>query len=514
MSERAKFGSPHQDVRRGISPDVLAFLMIVGYVFLATVPYKFGWDLQNQQLENELGRASIDWVKAFELYRGERVDKGISTTGQDKTPATTTAENSTLKIDDKRTVPAPKGDFVAIEFTASGAKVIVNIKQVFVDFVDSEYLPEVCESPQIMSVWNWVGISPGGTWDSIARRVEACGQALTTDDPNSSTKKLCKGTRKSSESKVCVVSTRFAEAMTLWERGESSDGGGVLAWILITISSIVHGVPQVICLFIAWFYYRRARALNSLVLGFSDTDRSETLRGNDEDVETTGQSSYSDFCSAESDARKAADRASRFHSEAAREKDFDNSRETRQREIDDEFVKFQTVGDTIVFVGLIGTLYGLIKLFAAIAASSSADPLIAETSQAQMFGALGLAFGTTMFAGITKVFYDPKIEFFRVGALKAIDVAFENERTRLLYGEDSTSDELSSNRLAGLLSIGAKRLKMAGFKLELDERHNMRRHKEGLPKLGGEVWVWMAGIIVLGMLLYEFLWPILIAGNP
>ena len=226
------------------------------------------------------------------------------------------------------------------------------------------------------------GYSQDASYDSIARVIEACTQSRISD--RSSPMQLCTGTRNALPPEICNRSLQFASDMQSFDRGKG-------AWIVtaLVVVAIIFGMFQLVTLVLAIWGLSAAMRLSDTIQG-----RSKSRAAPDESIEQwTDLARYS--------ARVAANatlEATRKLSEEKREQTYYALRDTYIDAIDRKFRRVEVFGDLVVLLGLLGTLYGMLILFAALAETGSADPLTAELASSRMLGSLGLAFGTTIFA--------------------------------------------------------------------------------------------------------------------
>ncbi|MEM6676239.1 MAG: MotA/TolQ/ExbB proton channel family protein [Pseudomonadota bacterium] len=226
------------------------------------------------------------------------------------------------------------------------------------------------------------GYSQDASYDSIARVIEACTQSRASDIE--SPRQLCTGTRNPLPPEICNRSLQFASAMQGFDRGDG-------AWIVVAlvVVAITFGLFQLITLVLAIWGLTAAMRLSYTVQG-----RSKQNPTPDESI-----SQWTDL--ARFPAKVAAEatlKETERVSEEKREQTYNALRDTYIDAVDRKFRQTEVFADLVVLLGLLGTLYGMLILFAALAETGSADPLTAELASSQMLGSLGLAFGTTIFA--------------------------------------------------------------------------------------------------------------------
>ncbi|WP_299305456.1 MotA/TolQ/ExbB proton channel family protein [uncultured Litoreibacter sp.] len=227
-----------------------------------------------------------------------------------------------------------------------------------------------------------LGYSQDASYDSIARVIEACTQSRASDIERAL--QLCTGTRNALSPQICNKSLQFAGAMQRFDR---SDG----AWIVtaLVVVGIIFGLFQLVTLVLAIWSLSAAIRLSDTVQG-----RSKSQLAPDEGIEQwTDLARFPALIAA-----NATLKATQKVSEEKREQTYNALRDTYIDAVDRKFRRVEVFGDLVVLLGLLGTLYGMLILFAALAETGSADPLTAELASSRMLGSLGLAFGTTIFA--------------------------------------------------------------------------------------------------------------------
>lgn len=147
------------------------------------------------------------------------------------------------------------------------------------------------------------------------------------------------------------------------------------------------------------------------------------------------------------------------------------------------FQSISNLGDIIVLLGLMGTLWGMIVLFASLAESGSSVALSAEMAKSKMLGALGLAFGTTLFAGGVRMFYIHLIPKQQHLTEKAIDDVFIHYSTKVDVKDFSEGIEIPEKdgyTKNELLRKGLQRLNEVKNRLDKSSNHNK--------------WMWLSNI--------------------
>lgn len=268
-------------------------------------------------------------------------------------------------------------------------------------------------------------MSQDATYDSIARRIEACTQAAD----KVAIVKLCTGTRSPLGSATCRKSLDFLEAMQVFDRTP----GGIAANTKLIIANISFGVFQLVALVLlligVWM------AIDGYVRVRSPSDpamRSKIERDQGEFYPTVRTSAE--------DAAYHAMLRSEDEDEQKRLQSFLLRRDAFREKVTSAFNRTGNLGDIIVLVGLLGTLWGMLVLFSALAESGSAEPLTAELAKSKMLGSLGLAFGTTIFAGVLRLIYTLIVPQLQAATEDRIDRAFLNHLTGVEFRSFGPSD--------------------------------------------------------------------------
>ena len=277
-------------------------------------------------------------------------------------------------------------------------------------------------------------ITQEGTYDSIARKIEACYGSGDGDKPV----KLCQGTREQPKD-LCGRTISFVSTMQAYDKNT-----GKSDTLKLTLASAIYGICQFASLCLALLGLTlSARMMRRLSVKAEDISGLAELSG-----------------------RMSASAAAKFaHMKAEDDLDpkrlnvFMTLRENFKSLIAGRFHTFENWGDLIVLLGLLGTLYGMITLFGSLSESGSSDALTAELAKSKMLGSLGLAFGTTLFAGLVRFLYIAVLPGRSSLANELIDRAFMRT-LRQVRVEDvsfaSTSDDPFSNH--SLRSVGRKLL--------------------------------------------------------
>lgn len=249
--------------------------------------------------------------------------------------------------------------------------------------------------------------SQDATYDSIARRIEACNQQGSARLLN-----LCTGTRVPHRHEFCARSLDFLERMQKFDR--SYDGR--TATVSLIISNITFGIFQLAALLLALTGINVA-IRRSLRTGATSDPRVRDRIDDDPDFVPSPKMSALDS------AYYARSRA-QGEDEQKRLQTFLLYKDAFRVQVTSAFDRINNWGDIVVLIGLLGTLWGMLILFAALAESGSAEPVTAELAKSKMLGSLGLAFGTTIFAGILRLVYMFIIPHLRSKAEATIDRTF------------------------------------------------------------------------------------------
>lgn len=241
----------------------------------------------------------------------------------------------------------------------------------------------------IFSVSSWT-VSQDATYDSIARQIEACSQFERPEQ----LVLLCSGTRDALDPKFCRKSLNFLQQMKDYDRSTE----GRQNTVKLILANIIFGMFQ-------------TAALVLLLVGLSVGILRRLRVGAEPSKVIRTRVDRKDAQFRPGSWTSAADAAyyARIHAQdqqkPKRMQSYILDKEAYLRDLSRGFDRLSNWGDIIVLTGLLGTLWGMLILFSALAESGSAEPLTAELAKSKMLGSLGLAFGTTIFAGVLRLIF-------------------------------------------------------------------------------------------------------------
>ncbi|WP_424989754.1 MotA/TolQ/ExbB proton channel family protein [Fluviibacterium sp. S390] len=349
----------------------------------------------------------------------EKVDETTAPTSTPNATATFAevppADSPTLTTTTERTVlpcPGPTR-----ESTTSEAETEVN---------ETQYLPASCRQREISRISFFPpNVSQSSTYESIARAIEGC---AGRDDLGQATR-LCTGTRDEAQRDLCAVSRNLTGALYDYDLTTS---GMVSKWLGI-LASVQFGLFQLFAVVIAVVGIYRVRHLVADLGGNGDRRKERTIASINETIKIA----------IEGTAGKP-DKASRYRG--------------RMRDFRDEAAKLVSEhkewSGTIVQLGLLGTLTGMVLLFASLERGESADALTAQLALSEMLGSLGLAFGTTIFAIIVSMVYTRQIDQDTMTVMTRI--RHETDRGELELQEEELPTPETETPDFNLFDLGSK----------------------------------------------------------
>lgn len=250
--------------------------------------------------------------------------------------------------------------------------------------------------------------SQDATYDSIARRIEACTQRAA----DVTIVKLCTGTRSALGAQTCRMSLDFLDAMQRFDRTTA----GSAANIKLILANVSFGVFQFAALLLMLIGLYRAIHRRLDTQAPPDPAASAKIDQGAEFAPTVRTSAR--------DAAYHARTRAQGEDEQKRLQSYLLYKDAYRTKVSSAFQRINNLGDIIVLIGLLGTLWGMLILFSALAESGSAEPLTAELAKSNMLGSLGLAFGTTIFAGVLRLIYVLIIPRLQADAEDTIDQVF------------------------------------------------------------------------------------------
>lgn len=256
----------------------------------------------------------------------------------------------------------------------------------------------------------WISTSQDATYDSIARRIEAC----TQYEDETKLLKLCSGTRAPLNANVCRKSLNFLERMQIFDRSPQ----GRTATVSLIIANICFGTFQLAALLLTLLGVNLAARRRLQAAANSDPAIRRRIDTDDDFAPTLSTSAL--------DAAYHAQSRSQREDEQKRLQTYLLFKDAFASQVNSGFKRLTNWGDIVVLIGLLGTLWGMLILFSALAESGSAEPLTAELAKSKMLGSLGLAFGTTIFAGILRLIYMFTVPRLHAKAEETIDRTFVN----------------------------------------------------------------------------------------
>ncbi|MCP5128943.1 MAG: MotA/TolQ/ExbB proton channel family protein [Pseudomonadales bacterium] len=310
------------------------------------------------------------------------------------------------------------------------------------------------------------------TYDTLARWAEACvhntNYSAPVDEEAAAAKEsavsvlksaleLCAGTRKVLSGSDCAKSLEFVDSLYEYDK----TAGLVESTVMILLGLIV-GLFQLACLLLVVI-----ASLRCYYLGV-DVGHSELSLNSDASVEedtslNLDRSSYSSYDNAQLALQKVQAEESRGE-ELQR---FLLERDRYESRVAGRLNSLDIVEESIVLVGFLGTLWGLAALFSSIGKSISASPLTAEIAKSELFGAMGLAFGTTLFAVVLKMIFQHYLT-----------------EKKSVIGERISTDFINASKDLAFTQSQASGLDSGSIKL-LGQRalaHSALDHPEGVMK--------------------------------
>lgn len=333
-------------------------------------------------------------------------------------------------------------------------------------------LPASCKPLEISRVsFLPPNVSQSATYESIARAIEGC---AGRDDRDQATR-LCTGTRDAAQRDLCAVSRNLTGALYDYDRTE----WGLLSKTLGILASVQFGIFQLFAVGLALVGIYRGRHLVADLSAQDNRSFGRSIASIDDTIKIA----------IEGTAGKS-DKAARYRG--------------RMRDFRDEAVKLisdlKDWSGTIVQLGLLGTLTGMVLLFASLERGESADALTAQLALSEMLGSLGLAFGTTIFAILVSMAYTRQIDLDSKAVMARIRQ--ETDRGELRLQEDEIPAAETSTPDFNLFDLGSKWL---GTRTQLtespriDELKQKRWHRLWL--LSGSVMIAAVMLLVLAFVL-------------
>lgn len=260
-------------------------------------------------------------------------------------------------------------------------------------------------------------VTQDATYESIGRKLEGC----MGRDKNNEATKLCTGTRLEAKADICLKTKQIADKLYRFEAKPI----GATARLMTVFTSVIFGIFQMIAIVVAVVALHRSQTTFSQVVGKGPGDK--------------GHAAIPSISKALEEAKSGVVPGQISSAEIV-----DARLRSYRKEVENRFSGLRDRGDNIVQFGLLGTLTGMLLLFGSLEKAESSDPLTAQLSLSGMLGSLGLAFGTTIFAILLRMFFVRQLEPVSLRTIELIRSAQKGAREEMQNQYVRTATEVSS----------------------------------------------------------------------